>query len=109
MPYTKVVEFDLRPERSGWIAAQVLYRNKGNGQYRQAHTSPLYFLVDNKPIAFRKDAEMMIEWVDKLIEINRTSRAYHSDHERDSILKIYEKAREIYSEISRKAEDIWKD
>jgi hypothetical protein len=109
IPYSKVIEFELQPERSGWIAAQAVYRNSGNGQLRQAHTSPIYVLVDQKPIAFKKDAEFMIRWVDKLVTINQTQRQYHSELEKGTVLELYMKARKTYTEIAAKAERIWND
>ncbi len=96
------IEFTINPERSGWVAARALFFNP-NRLLRQAHTSPIYISVDNKPIAFKEDAERLIFWVNQLIEINKKKERYPSERERKEALEKYTEAKKIYEHISAQA------
>jgi len=93
----------FRPERSGWIAARAIFRSP-DGHLRQAHTSPVYITVDGKPTASRADAEYMIRWIDRLLEISNKPGRYQSDSERTQTQAIFRKAREIYEGIARRSQ-----
>src|SRR5688500_12069999 len=69
------VTWSMQPRRSGWYVARALYLAP-DGRLRQAHTSPVYVVIDDQPIAFRKSAEYMIRWIDRLIEVAEMPARY---------------------------------
>ncbi len=96
--------FDLTPKRSGWIASRALFRAP-DGLLRQAHTSPLYVLIDQKPIASKNDARYMLRWVDILTNIAKSKPDHFPDTEtREATLKIYAEARLRYETIAELAQ-----
>jgi hypothetical protein len=96
------IECMINPEQSGWVAARVIYFNS-NRLIRQAHTSPIYTIVDNKPVAFKEDAERLIFWINQLIEVNKKEERYLSDTDKKEALKKYLEAKNIYKNISTQA------
>ena len=96
------IECTIDPEQSGWIAARAIYYNP-NRFIRQAHTSPIFLSVDNKPVAFKEDAERLIFWINQLIEVNKKKERYASDTERKEALERYVAAKKIYEHIRAQA------
>ena len=96
----------LKPLRSGWVAARATFTSP-DGRLRQAHTSPVYVTVDGKPIASKADAEYMIRWIDRLIEVSNRPGRYRSDDERMRTQAIFKEARDVYENIVRKAVEVW--
>jgi hypothetical protein len=96
------LEHALVPDKSGWIAARALFKAP-DGCLRQAHTSPIYFAVDDKPIASQADAEYLMGWIDKLLEISRQPGRYASDEQRSQVQRIFRQARAVYEDIAAKA------
>ena len=92
----------LKPLRSGWIVARAVFTSP-DGHLRQAHTSPVYVTVDGKPTASKNDAQYMIRWIDRLLEVSKKPDRYQSDNERIETQKIFKEARNIYEKIARKA------
>jgi hypothetical protein len=92
------IVMELRPKRGGWIAARCVFRAP-DGHLRQAHTSPIYFTVDGKPTASAKDAEYMIRWIDRLLEVSAGPGRYRSDKERSQVRSVFTKARHVYEAI----------
>ena len=99
---------ELKPQRSGWIAARAIFTSP-DGHLRQAHTSPVYVTIDDKPAASKNDAQYMIRWIDRLLEVSRKPDRYQSEDERIETQKIFKEARNIYEKISRKAIEVWPD
>ena len=97
-----------KPKRSGWIAARAIFRSPDD-RLRQAHTSPIYITVDGKPTGSKTDAEHMIRWIDRLLEVSEKPGRYPSDTERAEVQAIYNEARRIYKAIVRTTEQIWKE
>jgi hypothetical protein len=94
-----------QPKRSGWIAARAIFKSP-DGRLRQAHTSPVYITVDGKPTASKADAEVMIRWIDRLLDVSEKSGRYISDTERTEVRAIYNEARQKYKAIARLADKI---
>jgi hypothetical protein len=92
---------ELRPKRSGWIAARAIFKSP-DGRLRQAHTSPIYITVDGKDTASKKDAEYMMAWIDRLLEITNRPGRYESDKQRNEVQAIFREARKVYEEIAAK-------
>ena len=101
---TTAMEF--RPRRSGWVAARAIF-NSNDGHLRQAHTSPVYITVDGKLTASKRDAEHMILWIDRLLDISKKPGRYQSGSERTEVQVIFQKARQIYEKIARRAVELW--
>ncbi len=101
--------FTLAPKRSGWIAARALFRSPG-GLLRQAHTSPIYVSVDNKPAASSDDARYMLRWVDHLAAIAKSHPEHFPDTEtKQATLTIYAEARARYEQVIEQAIQNWGD
>ena len=98
----------LKPLRSGWVVARATFRSP-DGHLRQAHTSPVYVTVDGKPTASKADAEYMIRWIDRLLEVSSKPGRYKSDEQRMQTQAIFEEARHIYGNIARRAVEVWGD
>ncbi len=98
----------LKPLRSGWVVARATFRSP-DGHLRQAHTSPVYIMVDGKPIASKADAEYMIRWIDRLLEVSGKAGRYKSDEERTQTQAVFKEARGVYENIARKAVQVWGD
>lgn len=92
---------ELKPNRSGWVAARAIFKSP-DGRLRQAHTSPIYMIVDGKEIASKEDAEFMIRWVDRLLEISNQPERYQTNKQRQEVQDIFRKARSIYADIANK-------
>jgi hypothetical protein len=101
-------EMTLGPQRSGWIAARALFKC-ADGSLHQAHTSPVYIAVDGKPTAFKKDAEYMIRWIDRILNVSARSERYTSERDRSDVQAVYREARGVYERIARTAADVWRD
>lgn len=100
---------DLIPTRSGWLIARALFR-ASDGRLRQAHTSPIYLSVDDKPTAFADDARYLLRWVDVLEKIARS----HPDRfptatANAGVMADYEHARSKYESILQDAIQLWGD
>ena len=98
------LKFTLSPNRSGWVASRAMYRT-AHGLLRQAHTSPVYLSVDDKPTAYAEDARYMLQWISRLVEIAKSAPDHFpDDHARESVLATYSEAGSRYQEIINIAE-----
>lgn len=95
------ISAELRPDRSGWVVARAIFKSP-DGRLRQAHTSPIYMIVDGKEIASKTDAEFMIRWIDRLLEISNQPDRYQSDKQRQEVRAIFKEARRVYENIAGK-------
>jgi hypothetical protein len=106
--FKKSLIAEMKPLRSGWFAARAIFTSPDN-HLRQAHTSPVYIVVDGKPAASKADAEYMIHWIDRLLQVANKPGRYSSDTERQEVRAIFKKARKVYEGIARKAVEFWAD
>lgn len=98
---------EVRPKRSGWVAARTLFRAP-DGLLRQAHTSPIYLSVDEKPTAFAEDARYMLRWIDVLDDFARSHPdRFPSDVAQKQVLATYKEARAKYEAIVVAAKQHW--
>jgi len=104
----KSLILELKPLRSGWLAARAIF-NSPDGRLRQAHTSPIYITVDGKPTASKTDAEYMIKWIDRLLQVANKSGRYSSETERAEVRSIFQEVRQEYESIAQKAVKFWAD
>lgn len=68
--------------------------------YPYATTSPVYISVAGRPIRSKTDAQYFSTWVDHLIRAAQTSPAWNTDHEKESVLALFQKAKEKFEELS---------
>lgn len=65
-----------------------------------AHSSPIYVLIGDQPIASARDAQFFIDWIEKLWELvderNRWTAKAHRQHVRD----LFTRAQEVYRRIA---------
>ncbi len=102
------VAMGLKPLRSGWVVARATFTSP-DGHLRQAHTSPVYVTVDGKPTASKADAEYMIRWIDRLLEVSNKPGRYESEDRRMQTQAIFKEARDIYEEIALRGAKVWGD
>lgn len=91
--------WQVTPERSGWVAGRALFR-ASDGRLRQAHTSPIYVIIDEKPIGRAADAEYMLSWLDRLEEVAEDERRFKTPLDRARLLEVYRRARKVYEGIA---------
>lgn len=100
---------EIIPKRSGWVVARALFLAP-DGRLRQAHTSPVYLSIDEKPVAFADDAQYMLRWVAVLDKIARThSERFPSTAIQEEVLADYDEARSRYRRILLEAKTVWGD
>jgi len=104
----RTITTEVLAVRSGWVAARAIFQSP-DGHLRQAHTSPIYLSVDNKPTASRRDAQYMIRWLDRLGEVSNQPQRYHSQQDRAEVQAIYREARQVYEQIAHTAAETWGD
>jgi hypothetical protein len=96
------------PTRSGWYAAQAVYQLP-TGELRQAHTSPIYVTVDDKPTAFAADARYMLRWIDAIEQVAQQPDRYPTPEARQATLDAYAEARVVYERVIQTAQTHWGD
>ena len=75
----------------------------------KSNTSPVYITVDDKPTASKNDAQYMIRWIDRLLEVSNKPDRYQSDEERSETQEIFKQARHIYENIALRAIEVWRE
>jgi hypothetical protein len=94
-----VVELD----RSAWIAARVRgegHRRVMNDARLFAHTSPVYCVRDGKPVGIPKDAAIVVQWIDRLIDDVKKSPRFATEARRQEVLELFGRGRSYYEEIA---------
>lgn len=92
----------LELEKSSWIAARVSgegHRWVVNDRELFAHTSPVYVYIDRQPIASAEDAEIVVRWINRLIEDVRSSPRFFDEQRRSEVVELFERGRRYYEEI----------
>jgi hypothetical protein len=103
------LELTVTPSRSGWIASRALFRAP-DGLLRQAHTSPIYLSVDEKPVASADDARYMLRWLEQLASIAKQQPDRFPDADaQQAVLSIYAEAHSRYTQIMHAAAQHWGD
>jgi hypothetical protein len=88
------LSFDVRIDRSSWIALRIL---------PSSHTNPVFVLVNEKPIrASRRSAEWCLKAVDQCW---KQKAPQISERERPAAAAAYEHAREVYRRILAESSD----
>lgn len=98
-----VLKANLPVSQSSWICAR---RMDDNGH--QTHTAPVYVTINGKPIrASAEDAQFFVKWIDNMIKQTSPGGNWNQyfTHDLDVVQKRYKKAKEIYMQIAKEAND----
>ena len=88
------VSFDVKVDRSSWVAMRVL---------PSSHTNPIWVMVGDKPVrASKKSAEWCLKAVD--VCWSQKERTYRAD-EKEQAAKDYEHARQTYTRLIAESAD----
>ena len=87
---------------SSWIAARVRGRQLPYqmGIPLMAHTSPIYLDVNAEPRISPRDAAFFLEWVEEALVWARQKAKIPDPMQRQEVIRLFEKAREIYRQMS---------
>ncbi len=97
----------VTPKQSSWAAA----RAHGSellpyqawlglpGIPPMAHTSPIYFVVDEAPISSCAEAGTLAAQVQQAIDWAQTEARYADRSQREEVVKLYEKALAVYASL----------
>ena len=81
------------------MIARALFRAP-DGLLRQAHTSPVYIAVDEKPTAYADDARYMLRWIEVLEGIARAHpERFPNATAKREVVETYNEARLRYRQI----------
>jgi hypothetical protein len=69
----------------------------------------VYFTVDGKPTASKRDAEYMIRWIDRILQVSEKPDRYQRGEDRAEAQALFREAREAYEKIAHTAADVWGD
>lgn len=104
----RAIHWKIVPRRSSWYAVRALYKAP-DGRIRLAHTSPIYLLVADKPIAVKASADYLLGWIGHLEELAKAPGRFQNDAERDETLALYARARAVYERAAKSAALDWGD
>ncbi|MCW5978212.1 MAG: CehA/McbA family metallohydrolase [Bryobacteraceae bacterium] len=68
-----------------------------------AHSSPVYVVVDGKPIRNRDDAEYYIRYLDNSIRWLKTDARFASAADRQASIETFERGRAVYKKLASEA------
>jgi len=101
-------EGSLPIESSGWCILRA-FSDKAEypilDLYPYATTSPVYVNVAGAPLRNVRDAAYFRAWMEQLITVARSSTAWNAETEKQSVLAIFEKARQKYEDIANQGSD----
>jgi hypothetical protein len=100
------VEFtrELPLERSSWVALRAWgprHRLILNDTEAFAHTSPVFVLVDNKPVRVAEDVSFYRDWVERLIARVETRGRFATPERKAEVLALFRKALAWYHAAER--------
>jgi TolB protein len=97
------VEGSLLIESTGWCILRA-FRDKPEypilDHYPYATTSPVYVNVAGAPLRGAQDAAFFLAWMERLISAAKSSAAWNTEAEKQSVLAIFEKAKQKYRDIA---------
>ena len=93
------LEKEVTVKSSSWFAARVTgAAARGIIGPARAHSGAIYILVDGRPVLFRKDLELMIQWVDRLWAYLEERDNFGPGDNRQRALAMFEQARKHYED-----------
>ena len=98
------VEGSLPVESSGWCILRA-FSDKAEypilDLYAYATTSPVYVNVAGVPLRSAPDAMFFLAWMQRLISAAESSTAWNTETEKQSVLAVFEKAKQKYEDIAK--------
>ena len=96
------LEKGLRFDRSSWAAVRVFERAVSDESWRPAglvfaHTSPLYFFLNGKPVVVPESVQDLRQKIDRLIAHTERLEGFRQESHRQETLAVYREAREVLS------------
>jgi hypothetical protein len=87
------LEKTLHLDRSSWAAARAFGESEQTEVF--AHTSPIYFSVDGKPVVVPASVRDLLEKIDLLIRHTERLDGFQKESDREETLDVYRAAREV--------------
>ena len=87
--------------QSSWIAARVSgegHRLVVNDPKLFAHTSPVYCYIGGEKISSRKDAQIVVDWIDRLIQDVAASPRFANDRRRKEVIELFQRGRSYFQQ-----------
>jgi len=96
------LEKGLRFDRSSWAAVRVFERAVSDQAWLPAglvfaHTSPLYFFLNGKPVVVPESVQDLRQKIDRLIAHTERLEGFREESHREETLDVYREAREVLS------------
>ena len=97
-----LLEKTLRFDRSSWAAVRAFERANESELWRPAghvfaHTSPVYFLLEGKPVVVPESVQDLLQKIDRLIAHTKGLEGFRQESHRQETLDVYREAREVLS------------
>jgi hypothetical protein len=97
------LETSLRFDRSSWVAVRAFERASIAEAWLPsglvfAHTSPVYFLRDGKPVVVPESVRDLLRKLDQLIAHTERLEGFRQESHRQETLQVYREARAVLSE-----------
>ena len=92
------VAVDIRPKRSGWVAARAVFRAP-DGRLRQAHTSPVYFQRDGRRVREESSISYLCRYVEGLLHWLETEPPFVHEADRQKAHRDAEQALAAYQAL----------
>jgi hypothetical protein len=97
------LETSLRFDRSSWVAVRAFERASTAEAWLPsglvfAHTSPVYFLRDGKPVVVPESVHDLLRKLDQLIAHTERLEGFRQESHRQETLQVYREARAVLSE-----------
>jgi TolB protein len=98
------IEDAIPISRSGWCLLRA-YSDKSEFPvldiYPYATTSPIYVTVAGSAVKSATDAAFFVAWIDRLTERVRSDKEWNTEAERESVLDLLARARNIYVQMQK--------
>jgi len=88
-----ILERAVRLDRSSWAAVRAFERSDRSEVF--AHTSPLYFFLEGKPVVVPESVEDLLQKIDRLIAHTERLEGFRQESHRKETLDVYREAREV--------------
>jgi hypothetical protein len=94
------LEKSLRFDRSSWIAVRAFERPTTREAWEPgpqifAHTSPVYLLLNRKPVVVRESIQDVLQKIDLLIAHTEGLDGFKNESDRKETLEVYRSARDV--------------
>jgi hypothetical protein len=94
------LETTVRLDRSSWAAARVFEKSERTEVF--AHTSPVYFSLDGRPVVVPGSVRDLLEKIDLLILHTERLDGFQREAHREETLSVYREARDVLRQRLRR-------